>query len=84
MFPYFAKYARYEWSPTEGEIALSIAAEAAHRMDLPFVVIDLAQRLDGSWTVIEINDAQECGYTGVRPLPLWQRMVEVERARMEK
>lgn len=27
------------------------------------------------------NDGQECGYAGVPPIALWQRIVELERAR---
>lgn len=79
--PYFAEYARYDWTPAERTAALEVAQEAARRMALPFIVIDLAQRTDGQWIVIEINDAQESGYTGVSPLPLWQRMVELEQKR---
>ena len=80
--PYFVEYAKYDWTPAERTTALAIAQEAAQRVNLPFVVIDLAQKIDGDWTVIEINDAQECGYTGVKPLPLWQRMVELARVRL--
>jgi hypothetical protein len=80
--PYFSEFARYDWTEVERDAALSLAAEAARRVALPFIVIDLAQRTDGKWIVIEINDAQECGYTGVMPLPLWQRMVDLERIRL--
>ncbi len=79
--PYFAAFARYEWSAGERSEALALAEEAARRIDLPFVGIDVAKCRDGRWIIIEINDAQECGYTGVQPLPMWQRIVEIERAR---
>jgi hypothetical protein len=80
--PYFSEFARYDWNDAERAEALELAQEAARRVALPFVVIDLAQRSDGKWIVIEINDAQECGYTGVKPLPLWQRMVALESGRV--
>jgi hypothetical protein len=79
--PYFSEFARYDWTEVERDEALALAGEAARRVVLPFIVIDLAQTVEGRWIVIEINDAQECGYTGVKPLPVWQRMVELERAR---
>jgi glutathione synthase/RimK-type ligase-like ATP-grasp enzyme len=59
---------------------MEMAAEAARRVNLPFVVVDMAQRVDGRWTVIEINDAQESGYAGVPRLAMWQRIVEIEFA----
>lgn len=78
--PYFQEFARYQWTDAEKEAALTVAAEAARRLALPFVVIDLAQTLSGEWILIEINDAQESGYTGVQALSLWQRIVELEKS----
>jgi hypothetical protein len=48
---------------------------------VPFLVVDVAQDVDGRWWVIECNDGQEAGYAGVSPFALWQRVVELERAR---
>lgn len=78
--PYFQEFARYRWTAAEEAEALAVAAEAARRLALPFVVIDLAQTLAGEWILIEVNDAQESGYTGVQALSLWQRIVEIEKA----
>jgi hypothetical protein len=77
--PYFAEYAKYQWTEAEKADAMTMAAEAARRVSLPFVVVDMAQCLDGRWIVIEINDAQESGYAGVPRLALWQRIVELEQ-----
>lgn len=77
--PYFADFAKYQWSEAEQAAAMEMAAEAARRANLPFVVVDMAQRVDGRWIVIEINDAQESGYAGVPRLAMWQRIVEIER-----
>jgi len=79
--PYLAAFARYDWTSRERSEALALAEEAARRVELPFVGIDVAKCLDGRWIVVEINDAQECGYTGVQPLPMWQRIVDIERGR---
>lgn len=76
--PYFSEFARYDWTDHEKAKALKLAKEAARRVNLPFVVIDLAQTETRQWIVIEINDAQESGYTGVKPLLLWQKIIELE------
>jgi hypothetical protein len=55
--------------------------DAARRIAVPFLVINLAQILAGYWTVVECNDAQESGYAEVSPPALWHRTVEHETAR---
>ena len=77
--PYFAEFAKYQWSESEKAEALKMAEDAARRVALPFVVVDLAQCVDGRWIVIEINDAQESGYAGVPRLAMWQRIIELEQ-----
>lgn len=59
--------------------ALTLAREAARRVDVPFLVVDVAQQIDGTWIVIECNDGQESGYAGVSPFALWQTVVRLER-----
>lgn len=76
--PYFSEFAKYDWNPAEREAGLAIAKAAARRVALPFVVVDIAQTQSGEWIVIEINDAQESGYTGISPLLLWQEIVVME------
>lgn len=71
----------YDLTPDERGPALAIAREAARRVDVPFLVVDIAQRTDGAWIVIECNDGQESGYAGVSPLSLWQEVVRIERER---
>jgi hypothetical protein len=77
--PYFAEFCKYQWTADESAQAISLAAEAARRVELPFIVVDVAQTQAGNWIVIEINDAQESGYSGVIPLQLWQNIVELEK-----
>ena len=59
----------------------AVAREAALRLDVAFVVVDIAQALDGRWIVIECNDGQESGYAGVSPLGLWQAIISFEKTR---
>ncbi len=57
---------------------LSVARDAAARLDVAFLVVDVAQSLDGRWIVIECNDGQESGFAGASPLGLWQEVIRIE------
>lgn len=70
---------RYDWSPAERVAGLAVAKEAASRIGVPFLVIDVAQTISGHWIVIECNDGQESGYAGVSPIGLWQHIIQIER-----
>ena len=69
----------YDMSPAERTAAISVAAEVAHRVGVPFLVVDIAQTVDGRWIVIECNDAQESGYAGAAPIGIWQNIVAIEK-----
>jgi hypothetical protein len=71
----------YRWTDAERRQATAIASEAARRVDVPFLVVDVAQTTAGAWIVIECNDGQESGYAGVSPFALWQEIVAIERRR---
>jgi hypothetical protein len=71
----------YEMTVDERKVAIDLAKEAALRLSVPFLVVDLAQTAEGEWIVIECNDGQESGYAGVKPLALWQRVLEIEKDR---
>jgi hypothetical protein len=75
--PYFSEFARYTWNKAEEKAALDLAEKAARLVNLPFVVVDVAQTADGRWIVIEINDGQESGYAGVPPIALWQAVIDL-------
>jgi hypothetical protein len=77
---YWWEESNYNWTEPERAAGLAIAGEAARRVNVPFLVIDIAQTEAGSWIVIECNDAQESGYAGVSPFALWQRIVELEKS----
>jgi hypothetical protein len=79
--PYWSGFAGYDWTKREQQEAITLAERAARLVDVPFLVIDLAQSEQGEWLVIECNDAQESGYAGVSPFALWQNIVANERSR---
>ncbi len=73
----------YYWEADDAQATLSgpdersvlaLAAEAALRLAVPFVAIDVAQLVDGSWTVIEASDAQFAGPCQIPLLRLWNRI----------
>lgn len=68
----------YDWTDKERMAGLDVAAEAARRLNVPFLVVDIAQTEAGKWIIIECNDGQESGYAGVSPFALWQNIVELE------
>jgi hypothetical protein len=71
----------YNLKEQERTECLATAREAAIRVDVPFLVIDVAQTAEGRWIVIECNDGQESGYAGVNALGMWQRIIDLERTR---
>ncbi len=71
----------YHCNASEEREAIALARLAARRVDVPFLVVDVAQREDGRWVVIECNDGQESGYAGVAPIAMWRRIIEIESAR---
>jgi hypothetical protein len=70
---------RYGMTPAERGAALALAGEAARRVGVTFLVVDVAQTASGEWIVIECNDGQDAGYAGVAPLAMWGRIVELVR-----
>ena len=76
---YWWEGASYDWNANEQSAGLAIATEAARRVNVPFLVVDIAQTVTGQWIVIECNDGQESGYAGVSPFGLWQKIVDFER-----
>jgi hypothetical protein len=69
----------YGLTDAERHAALAIAEEAARRIDVTFLVVDVAQKQDGAWTVIECNDGQDSGYAAVRPFLLWRQVLDIEQ-----
>ena len=69
----------YGWTESEEADAISVAQQVAMKLPVPFLVVDVGQRSDGQWIVIEVNDAQDCGYANMPPLQLWENILEAER-----
>ncbi len=78
--PYWTDCPRYEWNAREKREALKLAGEAARRIDVGFLCVDVAQTAQGQWIVIEVNDGQRSGYAGVPPIALWRRVIELQTA----
>ncbi len=78
--PYWTDCSKYEWNAREQREALMLAGEAARRIDVGFLCVDVAQTAQGQWIVIEVNDAQRSGYAGVPPIALWRRVIELQAA----
>jgi ATP-grasp domain, R2K clade family 3 len=73
--PYWTSHA-YTATPAEADALLRLAEAAARRVDVPFLVVDVAQAATGEWLVIECNDGQESGYAGNVPLVLWRAVLD--------
>lgn len=81
---YHTQAENYDWNSQEKRDALRLAQLAAERLDVTFLVIDLAQCKDGSWVIIELNDGQESGYAGIPPTKLWQQIVAHEKKKVSE
>jgi len=66
------------------EAGLAIAAEAARRLQVPFLVVDIAKTADGRWIVIECNDAQESGYAAAPPRAIWDAVLAAVAAESKR
>lgn len=79
--PYWWQAKLYNATPEERRRAIEIAGEAARRINVPFLVIDVAQTAAGNWIVIECNDGQESGYCKISPFAIWNAIISAEQRR---
>ncbi|MCB9232803.1 MAG: ATP-grasp domain-containing protein [Bacteroidia bacterium] len=77
--PYWQDEKPYFWTKDEELEAVKIATLAAERLNVPFLVVDLAMKENGEWIIIECNDGQESGYAGNSPIRLWQAIIDHEK-----
>ena len=54
---------------------ITLGRKVAEALDVTFLVIDVAMKTDGEWILIECNDGQDSGFTGVNPFRLWNDTV---------
>ncbi|MDP6044502.1 MAG: ATP-grasp domain-containing protein, partial [Phycisphaerae bacterium] len=66
----------YEASDDDIKAIIRTAGEAVERLGVTFPVIDVAQTAEGKWIVIECNDGQDFGYSGVHPMMMWRKVVQ--------
>ncbi len=57
---------------------LTMAREAARRLGVPYVAIDIGQLEDGRWIVIECGDAQFSGLSQIPPLKIWSQIAAID------
>lgn len=76
----------YYWEGEDGLSSLSaaerhcveqLALEAATRLKVPYVAVDIGQLENASWTVIEAGDAQFSGVSQIPLLQLWNRIAAI-------
>ncbi len=53
-----------------------LAREAARRMKVPYLAVDIGQTTEGRWIVIETGDAQFCGLCEIPRWELWSRLAQ--------
>lgn len=58
----------------ERDEILGLATEAARRLDVPYLAVDIGQREDERWIVIETGDAQFSSFSQIPLLPFWHRI----------
>ncbi|MEW6307282.1 MAG: ATP-grasp domain-containing protein [Verrucomicrobiota bacterium] len=69
----------YQLSDSEMAEAIALGAEAARRVGVTFLAVDMAQTREGRWVVIECNDGQDSGYRAVAPVIMWRHVLDLER-----
>ncbi|MEW6730476.1 MAG: ATP-grasp domain-containing protein [Acidobacteriota bacterium] len=62
-------------SPSEEKLILTLAREAAQRLAVPFIAVDIGQLVDGDWIIIEVNDGQFAGTGHIDLLPFWNKLL---------
>lgn len=73
---YWEEYAdTWRFSSSDEQAMLAVAREAARRLRVPFLIIDVAQQESGAWLVIEVGDGQFAGLSQVPPLRMWSGLL---------
>jgi hypothetical protein len=64
-------------SSIEEQVISDLAREAAQRLGVPFIAVDIGQLDIGAWIVIEVADAQFAGLSRVSGLKLWSKLKDI-------
>lgn len=67
----------YQLDPTHKNEILKLGTKVAERLNVKFLVIDIAQAKTGKWIVIECNDGQDSGYAGANPREIWSNLIDL-------
>jgi hypothetical protein len=65
----------WRFSASDEHALLEVARDAARRLRVPFLIVDVAQQESGDWVAIEVGDAQFAGLSQVPPLQLWSGLL---------
>ena len=76
--PYWGHLLHYDWTKSQKNKAIEVATQACQRLEIPFLVIDLALTDQNDWIIIECNDGQESGYAGVDVAQMWRNILILE------
>lgn len=57
---------------------LALGNTVCNKLNVTFLVIDVAKTASGDWIVIEVNDGQDAGYAGNNPFFLWNNILQLE------
>ena len=74
--PYWTLGRKYSMSEDDLKETLRLTKWAASQINVPFLAIDVAKTAEGDWIIIEVNDGQESGLTGVNPIVLWKNVAQ--------
>lgn len=70
--------ASYRLNDLDREKVVGLGKAVCIKLNVTFVVIDMAKTASGDWIVIEVNDGQDAGYAGNNPFFLWNNILQIE------
>lgn len=74
----------YDLPETAQNEVFALADRVAAKIDVTFLVVDVAYTANGEWIVIEVNDGQESGFAGADPRIVWEAILRQEKTGKSK
>jgi hypothetical protein len=65
-------------APVEEKTVRELAKEAARRLAVPFLAVDVGQLESGDWIVVEVGDGQFSGLSHVPVLEFWGKLKDIQ------